>query len=357
MFRCCVKSLTVPAFRFSKFNAPGCFWQFPRAAGSKPWPPETAATGARSGESAIDTNVAERRNFSATHHAAAVRGVFPPLQQAQIVELACLEPIARGLHITHWTSADLARQAALDGIVPSISGRQVRRILNEVELQPHLTRYWKTPRLDEQFLSRAAAVLWCYAHAESLARHGIWVVCVDEMPNLQALERRPIRRAIPGLIERQEFDYIRHGTVNALMFLVVHSGRMRAMCPPVKDAAHYVQCLRRFRDEHRTIKGVYLIQDGDPSHTAAMTSDYLGSQRSWWHPRFTPVHASWLNEAEMLNRAFSRRYLRRESWASRAALIQQIQASWPEYNRLYAHPFEWMWSDYKMRQWYAKHTI
>src|SRR5271166_1404659 len=34
-----------------------------------------------------------------------------PVQRAQIVELACLEPVARGLHITHWSSDDLARQA------------------------------------------------------------------------------------------------------------------------------------------------------------------------------------------------------------------------------------------------------
>ena len=44
-----------------------------------------------------------------------------PLQHAQIVELACLEPVAEGLHITHWTSEDLARHAVTDGIVPAIS--------------------------------------------------------------------------------------------------------------------------------------------------------------------------------------------------------------------------------------------
>ena len=38
-----------------------------------------------------------------------------PVQRAQIVELACLEPIAKGLHITHWSSEDLARQAVADG--------------------------------------------------------------------------------------------------------------------------------------------------------------------------------------------------------------------------------------------------
>lgn len=43
----------------------------------------------------------------------AARPGFPPLQRAQIVELACLEPMAQGLHITHWTSKDLAlRQEA-----------------------------------------------------------------------------------------------------------------------------------------------------------------------------------------------------------------------------------------------------
>ena len=48
---------------------------------------------------------------------------FPPLHRAQIVRLACLEPIAKGLHIAHWTSQDLARQAIQDGIVPYISPR------------------------------------------------------------------------------------------------------------------------------------------------------------------------------------------------------------------------------------------
>lgn len=156
------------------------------------------------------------------------------------MQLACLEPIAQGLHITHWSSEELARQAVIEQIVPTISARTVRRILHDVDLQPHRTRYWKTSRLDEQFKRRAEQVLWCYANARRLARDGYWVVCVDEMPNLQALERTPIRRAIPGEIERQEFDYTRHGTVNLLAFLILHSGQMEACCPAHKDAAHYM---------------------------------------------------------------------------------------------------------------------
>jgi hypothetical protein len=125
------------------------------------------------------------------------------------VQLACLEPITKGLHITHWTSQDLARQAVAEGIVSSIGARTVHRILHEVNLQPHRNRYWKTARLDGLFKQRTEKILWCYANAQRLIRSGFWIVCVDEMPNLQAIERQPIRRAIPGAIEQQEFEYTR----------------------------------------------------------------------------------------------------------------------------------------------------
>ena len=197
------------------------------------------------------------------------------LQRAQIVQLACLEPVAKGLHITHWTSQDLARQAVEDGIVPAISDRTVQAILNQVDLQPHRTRYWRTSRIDTHFKERAEKILWCYANAERLARRGFWVVCADEKPNFQVLERHPIRHSIPGSIAQREFDYTRHGTVNILFFLIVHSGQMEAACFDAKSAEHYVQELRAFRHRHRHLRGVYLIHDNDPTHTAAKTRDYL----------------------------------------------------------------------------------
>lgn len=295
------------------------------------------------------------RGYYRRHPVRAIRLRFPPLQRAQIVQLACLEPIAKGLHITHWTSQDLARQAVADGIVPSISAGSVQRILREVDLQPHRTHYWKTARLDALFKQRAEKILWCYATAARLVRSGFWVACVDEMPNLQAIERDPICRAIPGAIEQQEFEYVRHGTVNVLVFLLVHSGRMEAACPAHKDADHYIQALQQFRQRHRYLRGVFLIHDGDPSHTAAATEDYFKRQ-PWWRPRLTPAHASWLNQAELLNDAFSFHYLRRGSWHSRQDLIDHIEAAWPEYNQLYAHPFEWTWTNQKMRQWFAQHA-
>jgi len=271
--------------------------------------------------------------------------------------LACLEPIAKGLHITHWTSSDLARQAVSDGIADAISPRTVWQILHDVDLQPHRTRYWKTARLDAEFKKRAEKVLWCYANAGKLAARGLWVVCVDEIPNFQILERRPRRRAIPGSIEQQEFEYTRHGTVNLLLFLIVHTGRMEVAVEAAKNAKEYIRQLKAFRRRHRSLRGVFLIQDGDPSHTAADTAAYWSGCRGWWRSRFTPAHASWLNQAELLVGAFGHRYLKRVSWGSRNHFLDHVDVSWPEYNRLYAHAFDWSWTNHMMRQWFAKHLL
>jgi transposase len=210
-----------------------------------------------------------------------------PVQRAQIVGLACLEPVAKGLHITHWSSEDLARQAVADGIVAHISPRTVRNILSAVDLQPHRTRYWKTARLDARFKERAEQVLWCYANAARLAEQGIWVVCVDEIPAFQVLERHPIRRAIPGSIEQQEFDYIRHGTVNMLVFLAVHSGLMELAFLAHNDAEHYLPELELFHRHHKELRGVFLIQDGGASHIAGDTREYFAGSQGWWRPRYT----------------------------------------------------------------------
>jgi hypothetical protein len=279
-----------------------------------------------------------------------------PVQRAQIVELACLEPIAKGLHITHWSSDDLACQAVRDGIVARISPRTVRNILGDVDLQPHRTRYWKTPRLDDRFQERAEQVLWCYANASRLAEQGIWVVCVDEIPTFQVLERDPIRRAVPGSIEQQEFDYTRHGTVNMLVFLMVQSGLMELAFLMKNDAEHYLPELELFRRQHQELRGVFLIQDGGASHIASGTQAYFAGSEGWWKPRYTPANASWLNQAEILIHAFKHYYLKRASWKSQEEFKTHVLASTPEYNHRYAHPFEWTWTNPKMRQWFAKHA-
>jgi hypothetical protein len=222
--------------------------------------------------------------------------------------------------------------------------------------QPHRTRYRRTARRGARFKERAGKVLWCSANAERLARVGPWVVCADAIPNLRVLERGPPRRAIPGHLERPAFAYVRHGTVNLLLSLAVHSGRMAPAVLGANDAAHSIPALRRFRRRHRRLKGVFLLHAGGASPIAGATADYLGGGAGRWRPRLTPAHASWLNQAELRVGAFGGRYLRRGSWAPRGEFISQGLAAGEEYNDRYAHPLKWTWTNDQMRRWYAEHA-
>lgn len=69
-------------------------------------------------------------------------------------------------------------------------------------------------------------VLRGYEQVENLAQRCEVVICFDEKPNMQALERWPQHPMRAGHIEKQEFEYVRHGTVNFASALLVHDGMM-----------------------------------------------------------------------------------------------------------------------------------
>lgn len=54
---------------------------------------------------------------------------FTPEQVTDIIALACEKPSDSGLAVSHWTPAEVAREAIKRGIVESISPRQVDRFL------------------------------------------------------------------------------------------------------------------------------------------------------------------------------------------------------------------------------------
>ncbi len=92
-------------------------------------------------------------------------------------------------------------------------------------------RYWKTVIWDDEAVARATKILWYYERIESLWQRGEVIIGADEKPDLQVLERaKPTQPMRPGQPESQEFEYIRHGTVNLLAGLITHNGRMWAEC-------------------------------------------------------------------------------------------------------------------------------
>lgn len=282
-------------------------------------------------------------------------GRFPPLQRVLVERLACCEPVGLGLHMTHWSTRSLAKIARQQGIVPRIAHSTVSLLLRHADLQPHRSRSWKTARLDETFVRRATRVLWCYENVANLAAKNELVVCLDEIGNLQALQRaHPTRLLGAGHIEQREQEYIRHGVVNFLVALFLPTGKMRGWCLERNDSAHLHPALHALFHQSHAWRKIHLIWDGGPSHTSADTRAFLKQYEPHVRVLLTPAHASWLNQAELLLRAFSARYLVRGDWPGRSHLTRHLDAAWPEYNRLYAHPFTWSWTRQHLRSWIAQ---
>jgi len=278
------------------------------------------------------------------------------LQRVGLEQLACCEPAGIGLEMTHWSTRSLAKVAMQRGLVSHIAQSTVSLILKHADLQPHRSRYWITPTLNAEFLARAGRILWLYERTEALLAQGEIVLALDEKPNIQALQGvRPTQSMRSGQIQRSEFEYQRNGVVNFLALLNIFSGQMRSNCLDQNDSKHFCLALPRLLQPFHSFRRIHLICDGGPSHTAAATQSFLQSHYgSRLHLLFTPAHASWLNQAELLLKSFGVHYLERGQWESRQQLIDHLFACTPEYNRLWAHPIRWSWTRRDLHTWAQK---
>ena len=277
---------------------------------------------------------------------------FPRSERQGIERLACREPATVGWCVTHWSHRSLAQAAVEQEVVESISPMAVGAILRQADLQPHRFRWWKTTIWDDEAVERALKILWYYERIESLWQAGEVILAVDEKPGLQVLERAASKQPMrSGQVERQEFDYHRHGTIHVLAALTVYTGHMWAECLDKNDGEHFRPALRRLLHPYSWANRIHLIIDNGSSHISGDTTEFFETRSSRVHVLLTPPNASWLNQAEALLEAFSVRYLTRGSWNSRAAMIRHILDSTHDYNRRFAHPFDWQWSCRDFRYW------
>jgi transposase len=244
-------------------------------------------------------------------------------------------------------------QAAIEQtIVPSIDHSTINDILRAGHLQPHRFRYWKTTIWDPLAVARTLKILWYYKRIAWLWQQGIVVIALDEKPGIQVLERAAAKQLMrAGQIERHEFDYVRHGTLNLLVGLTLFNGRMWAECLDKNDGEHFRPAVRRLLHPYGWAQQIVLVMDNGSSHTSGDTPNFFADLAPRVQVLFTPPNASWLNQAELLLGAFAGRYLKRGSWTTPRAMIQHILASRAEYNVRFAHPFQWNWTCRDFRYW------
>jgi transposase len=269
---------------------------------------------------------------------------FGPEVVAGIKALACQPPEQRAVPLSRWSSAELADQAVDEGIVGAISSSTVRRWLHADAIKPWRYRSWIFPR-DPHFATKAARVLDLYARVWDgvLLGPDDFVISADEKSQLQALRRRHQGRpAGPGQVAQVEFEYKRGGTLAYMGAYDVHHARLfgtiadKTGIVPFMDLVEQVMTTEPYASARR----VYWIVDNGSSHNGQRSHDRMTA--AWPTARLVhlPVHASWLNQIEIVFSVIQRKVIKPADFEDLTALADRLRRFTDRYNRT-AAPFDW----------------
>ena len=231
---------------------------------------------------------------------------------------------------THWSTRGTARASGL-------SQSTVGRIWRAFGLKPHRADTFKLSA-DPFFVEKVRDVVGLYLSPPEKAV----VLCVDEKPQVQALERTPpVLPMAPARTERATHDYARHGTTSLFAALDVATGRVIGKC----HRRHRSQEFVRFLDH------VDAALAREPGVTVHMVLDNYGTHKTpavkrWFlrhpecHLHFTPTSASWLNQVERFFARITEDRIRRGVFTSVPQLERAIRDYLAEHNKD-PKPFAW----------------
>ena len=191
---------------------------------------------------------------------------------------------------------------------------------------------------------------------------------------MQALERlhetKPVR---PGLVERVEFEYIRHGTLCLMANFDVVTGQVeRPSIGPTRTEVDFVAHINQTIQTDPGATWIFVVDQLDTHLSASLVElvarrcgirDDLGikynkgilkskrTRRAFLEDSshrirfvYTPRHCSWLNQVEIWFSILARRLLKRSSFTSLDDLRARVHAFIEYFNKVLSKPFRWTYT-------------
>jgi len=235
-----------------------------------------------------------------------------------------------------WTGTLVAKHLG------DVSPHHVWRVLRRHGIHLQRRRSWCIST-DPEFVPKAADIVGLYLNPPENAV----VICVDEKPHIQALERAqgwlrlPNGKALTGY----NHEYKRHGTTTLFAALEITTGLVKTGHFKRRRRSEFLSFMNDIVKSYPN-KEIHVILDNLNTHKPK-NDRWLSSHKNIsFH--FTPTHASWLNQIEIWFSILSRRAIKKASFTSPRQIREAINCFVEAYNKE-ATPFEW-----KKRKVYPK---
>lgn len=215
-----------------------------------------------------------------------------------------------------------------------VSHDQVWRVLRQEGIHLERQRTWCVST-DPEFSAKAADIVGLYLDPPEKAV----VMCVDEKPHIQVLERDqgwlrlPNGSALIGVQDR----YQRHGTTTLIGALEVATGLVKTGHFRRRRRREFLQFMNELIRDYED-QEIHVVLDNLNFHKPK--HDRWLARHKNVHFHFTPTNACWLNQIEIWFSILQRQALQGASFRSPRQLRDAIDLFVHSYNQQ-ANPFEW----------------